>query len=169
MVQTHFARPMKVIDAMGLNIADLAISTPAFAPLGAIPDTHAYDDKNVSPQLEWTGVPEGTRELAVICHDPDAPLPDGFTHWVVYGIPPSEQGIPEGGGSAFTEGVNDFGESGYGGPAPPPGHGDHHYYFWVYALDTELGADPGLSRRELLDAMGDHIIEQNRVVGIYQR
>ena len=154
---------------MGLNIADLAISSPAFSALGAIPDKHARDGQDVSPQLDWTGVPEGTRQLAVICHDPDAPLPDGFTHWVVYGIPPSEQSIKEGGGAAFTEGVNDFGDPGYGGPQPPPGHGVHHYYFWIYALDTELGADPGLSRRELLDAMGDHILEQNRVVGTYEQ
>ena len=154
---------------MGLNIADLAISSPAFSALGAIPDKHARDGQDVSPQVDWTGVPEGARELAIICHDPDAPLPDGFTHWVVYGIPPSEQSIKEGGGAAFTEGVNDFGDPGYGGPQPPPRHGVHHYYFWVYALDTELGADPGLSRRELLDAMGDHILEQNRVVGTYEQ
>ena len=154
---------------MGLNIADLAISTPAFPPLGAIPDKHVYDGQNISPQLDWTGVPAGTRQLAVICHDPDAPLPDGFTHWVVYGIPPSEQGIKERGVSAFTEGVNDFGEPGYGGPQPPPGHGVHHYYFWIYALDTELGVRPGLNRRQLLDAMSDHILEQNRVVGTYER
>jgi Raf kinase inhibitor-like YbhB/YbcL family protein len=154
---------------MGLNIADLAISTPAFPPHGAIPDKHVYDGQNISPQLDWTGVPSGTRELAVICHDPDAPLPDGFTHWVVYGIPPSEQGIKEGGGSAFTEGVNGFGESGYGGPQPPPGHGVHHYYFWIYALDTELGAKPGLDRRQLLDVMSGHILEQNRVVGTYEQ
>jgi hypothetical protein len=152
---------------MGLNIADLAISSPAFPALGALPARHSYDGGNVSPELEWTGVPSGTRELAVICHDPDAPLPDGFTHWVVYGIPPSEQGI-KGGGGAFTEGTNDFGESGYGGPQPPPGHGVHHYYFWVYALDAELGSTPGLSRRQLLDAMSDHIIEQNRVIGTYE-
>lgn len=154
---------------MGLNIADLAISTSAFPALGAISDKHVYDGQNISPQLDWTGVPDGTRELAVICHDPDAPLPDGFTHWVVYGIPPSAQGITEGGGSAYTEGVNGFGEPGYGGPQPPPGHGVHHYYFWIYALDTELGAEAGLSRRELLDAMSDHILEQNRVVGTYEQ
>jgi Raf kinase inhibitor-like YbhB/YbcL family protein len=154
---------------MGLNIADLAISSPAFTALGPIPDKHAKDGQNVSPQLDWTGVPDGTRELAVICHDPDAPLPDGFTHWVLYGIPPSEQGVKEGGGPAHSEGINDFGESGYGGPQPPPGHGVHHYYFWIYALDTELRAGPGLSRRELLDAMNDHILEQNRVIGTYEQ
>jgi hypothetical protein len=154
---------------MGLNIADLAISAPAFTALGPIPDKHAKDGQDISPQLDWSGVPAGTVELAVICHDPDAPLPDGFTHWVLYGIPASEQGVKEGGGSAYTEGINDFGDSGYGGPQPPPGHGVHHYYFWIYALDTELRAGPGLNRRELLDAMSDHILEQNRVVGTYEQ
>lgn len=154
---------------MGLNIQDLKISSPAFAPLGRIPTRHTGDGEDISPALELEGVPEGTRQLAVICHDPDAPLPDGFTHWVLYGIPPSARVIPEGGGSQFTEGVNDFGKSGYGGPMPPEGHGDHHYYFWVYALDTEIDAKPGLSRRELLDRIGDHVIEQNRVVATYSR
>ena len=153
---------------MGLNIQDLSISSPAFPAGGSIPQRHAADGDNVSPALEWSGVPDGTQQLAVICHDPDAPLPHGFTHWVVYGIPAETKGIPEGGGSQFTEGVNSSGENGYMGPAPPPGHGPHHYYFWVYALDTTVDAGPGLSRAELLDRIGDHIIEQNRVVGVYE-
>jgi Raf kinase inhibitor-like YbhB/YbcL family protein len=154
---------------MGLNIKDLKISSSAFSQGERIPDKHVYEHDNVSPALEWSGAPDGTKQLAVICHDPDAPLPHGFTHWVVYGIPADASGIPEGGGEQFTEGQSDFGESGYGGPMPPEGHGTHHYYFWVYALDTEVDAGPGLSRSELLDMIGDHIIEQNRVVGTYSR
>jgi len=150
------------------NEANLTITSPAFDAHGPLASRYAKDEDNVSPELAWMGVPEGTQELAVICHDPDAPMPDGFTHWVVYGIPATEQGIPEGGGSAFTEGVNDFGDGGYGGPQPPPGHGVHHYYFWIYALNAPLDAAPGLSRRELLDAMSEHIIQQNRVVGTYE-
>lgn len=153
---------------MGLNIADLRISSPAFKDLGAIPSRHAKDGDDISPALEWSGVPSGARQLAVICHDPDAPRPDGWTHWVVYNIPPSTTGIPEQGGGAFTEGRNDFGDRGWGGPQCPPGHGPHHYYFWVYALDTELGAPPGLTRRQLLDRMSDHVLEQNRVIGTYE-
>lgn len=154
---------------MGLNIEDLAITSPAFGPDERIPDVHTTNGADVSPPLEWSGVPEGTRQLALICHDPDAPLPHGFTHWVVYGIPADVTEIPEGGGGKFTEGANDFGNQGYGGPAPPPGHGVHHYYFWLYALDTELDQGPGLSRAELLDAIEDHVIEQNRIVGTYER
>jgi Raf kinase inhibitor-like YbhB/YbcL family protein len=150
------------------NDRTLTISTPACGAHEPLPAKYSKDDGNVSPELRWNGVPEGTQELAVIVHDPDAPMPDGFTHWVVYGIPASERGIPEGGGDAFTEGINDFGDTGYGGPQPPPDHGVHHYYFWIYALDAPLNAPPGLSRRELLDAMSEHIIDQNRVVVTYE-
>jgi Raf kinase inhibitor-like YbhB/YbcL family protein len=153
---------------MGLNIADLKISSSAFEPHGAIPERHASDGEDVSPELTISGIPDGTKQLALICHDPDAPLPHGFTHWVVSGIPADTTEIPEGGGSKFTEGGNDFGNQGYGGPAPPKGHGPHHYYFWVYALDTEIDAEPGLSRAELLSRIEDHVIEQARLVGTYE-
>ena len=153
---------------MGLNIADLAISSSAFDPHGGIPDRHTSNGEDVSPELSISGVPDGTKQLALICHDPDAPLPDGFTHWVVYGIPADTTEIPEGGGEDFTEGENDMGNQSYNGPAPPEGHGVHHYYFWVYALDTEVDADPGLTRAQLLEQIGDHVIEQARVVGTYE-
>lgn len=154
---------------MGLNIADLEVHSSAFEPEGAIPRKHAKDGDDVSPPLAWSGVSDGTRQLALICHDPDAPLPHGFTHWVVYGIPSDTASIPEGGGEGYTEGRNDFGDTGWGGPQPPPGHGRHHYYFWIYALDAEVDAEPGLTRAQLLDRIADHIIEQNRVVGTYEQ
>ena len=77
-------------------------------------------------------------------------------------------GLPEG-GKGPTQGVNSVGNEGYNGPAPPPGHGPHHYYFWVYALDEDLGLEPGLDRRALLDRIEDHVIEQQRVIGTYER
>ena len=154
---------------MGLNIADLQITSSAFEPHGRIPDRHTDAGEDVSPELSWSGVPDGTRQLALICHDPDAPLPHGFTHWVVYGIPPETSGIPEGGGGSFMEGGNDFGNTGWNGPSPPEGHGAHHYYFWIYALDTEVDGEPGLARAELLERIADHVIEQARVVGTYER
>ncbi|MBW3561158.1 MAG: YbhB/YbcL family Raf kinase inhibitor-like protein [Actinobacteria bacterium] len=153
---------------MGLNIGDLQVSSPAFERGGAIPREHAKDGDDVSPPLEWSGVPDEAQQLAVICHDPDAPLPRGFTHWVLYGIPADTTAVPGGGGGQFVEGTNDFGDEGYGGPQPPPGHGTHHYYFWVYALDTELDLKPGLTRDELLDDISDHIVEQNRLIGTYE-
>jgi Raf kinase inhibitor-like YbhB/YbcL family protein len=154
---------------MPLNIKDLAISSSAFSNEGHIPTRHTGEGDDVSPQLSISGVPEGTQQLAIICHDPDAPLPYGFTHWVCYGIPADTTEIPEGGGGEFSEGGNDMGNTGYNGPMPPEGHGAHHYYFWVYALDAELELSPGKSRAELLDAMSDHIIEQARIVGTYER
>lgn len=152
---------------MPLNIKDLAIAIPGCAHGGRLDDRHAKPHGDVSPELHLSGVPEGTRELAIICHDPDAPLPDGFTHWTLYGIPPETTAIPEGDATRFRTGPNDFGDTGYGGPMPPEGHGTHHYYFWVYALDTDVeGAPP---RREFLDRYADHIIEQNRTVGTWDR
>ena len=152
---------------MGLNIADLKISSSAFEPHGRFPDRHTTESEDVSPELSWEGVPDGTKQLALICHDPDAPLPHGFTHWVVYGIAADATGIPEGGDDGYVEGANDAGGEGWSGPAPPPGHGQHHYYFWIYALDTELDCEPGLARLELLNRIGDHVIEQARMVGTY--
>jgi Raf kinase inhibitor-like YbhB/YbcL family protein len=154
---------------VGLNIKDLRASSPAIENGGRIPDKYTKYHENVVPPIEWSGLPEGTRQLALVCHDPDAPLPHGFTHWVVYGIPADSKGIPEGGGDGYTSGTNSFGEVGWGGPMPPPGHGAHHYYFWVYALDTEVDAGPGLSHPELLERIEDHIIEQARFVGTYDR
>jgi Raf kinase inhibitor-like YbhB/YbcL family protein len=153
--------------AQKLNVADLRLRSPAFHHHEHIPPRHAGDGEDVAPALEWTGVPEGTQAFAVVVHDPDAPLVDGFTHWVVYGIPAGATGLPEGGGDAIA-GVNSFGNAGYNGPAPPPGHGTHHYYFWVYALDDDLELVPGLDRRALLAEIEDHVIEQARLVGTYK-
>jgi Raf kinase inhibitor-like YbhB/YbcL family protein len=147
-----------------LNVADLKITSPAFKHHERIPDE--YTEK-VSPPLEWSGAPEGTKAFAVVVHDPDAPLVDGFTHWVAYSIPADAHGLAEGGGDTVTEGVNSMGDPGYMGPAPPPGHGTHHYYFWVYSLDDDLDLEPGLDRRALLGKIEDHVIEQARLVGTY--
>jgi hypothetical protein len=151
-----------------LHLGDLAITSPSFEPGGPIPADHTGDGADVSPELAWHAAPSGTRQFALVCHDPDAPLTYGFTHWVVYGMPADVTGIPQGGGSAFTEGQNDFGERGYLGPAPPPGHGRHHYFFHLYALDNALDAAAGLTRSELLQRIDDHIIVQARLVGTYQ-
>ncbi len=153
--------------AQKLNVADLKVSSPAFQGHGPIPQRHAGDGEDVAPPLEWSGAPQGTKAFAVVVHDPDAPLVDGFTHWVAYGIPAEATGLPEGGGEV-VEGTNSFGNTGYNGPAPPPGHGTHHYYFWVYALDDDLDLEPGLDRPALLDRIEDHVIEQARVVGTYK-
>jgi Raf kinase inhibitor-like YbhB/YbcL family protein len=152
--------------AQKLNVADLKLSSPAFDGHSRIPDKHTSNGEDVAPPLQWSGVPEGTNAFAVVVHDPDAPLVDGFTHWVAYKIPGDATGLPEGGGDA-THGTNSMGNTGYMGPAPPAGHGTHHYYFWVYALDDDLDLEPGLDRRALLEQIEDHVIEQARLVGTY--
>lgn len=153
---------------MPLNIRDLAITAPAFGEGGAMPERFTQDADDVSPELRFAGVPGEAVELALICHDPDAPLPDGFTHWVLYGIPPHVEVLEEG-SDQYTSGANDSGDEGYRGPRPPEGHGPHRYYFWLYALDSRVDAPPGLTRTQLMDRIRDHIIEQNRVVGVYER
>ncbi|HLY47584.1 MAG TPA: YbhB/YbcL family Raf kinase inhibitor-like protein [Solirubrobacteraceae bacterium] len=149
-----------------LNVADLRIKSPAFEGHKRIPDKFTTNGENVAPPLEWSGAPEGTEAFAIVVHDPDAPLVDGFTHWVAYGIPAATTSLPEG-GAGVVAGLNSMGEEGYMGPAPPAGHGPHHYYFWVYALDQNLDLPPGLDRRALLAQIEDHVIEQARLIGTY--
>ena len=154
---------------MELRLKELEISSPAFAPLEAIPQRHTSDGENVSPTVRWNKIPPETKQLALICHDPDAPLPQGFTHWTIYNIPSDIKAIAEGEGNKYTEGLNTSGNNGYTGPAPPKGHGVHHYYFWLYALNKALDLKPGLSREELLDAIANFVTAQARLVGTYQR
>lgn len=150
-----------------LNVADLKLSSPAFAQDEPIPERHTGDGEDVAPELSWEGVPDGTQSFAIVVHDPDAPLVDGFTHWVAYGIPGDARSVPEG-GDGVASGVNSFGERGYNGPAPPPGHGPHRYYFWLYALDAELDFPERIDRKTLLAEIEDHVIEQARLVGTFE-
>ena len=117
-------------------------------------------------------MPEGTRELALVCHDPDAPLIKpgnyGYVHWVLYGIPGSVAELPEG-LAEYTPGTNDFGNLGYGGPAPPPGHGTHRYFFWLFALGSELELDAGLTMWQLLEKIEPEVLGMNRMMGTYSR
>lgn len=149
-----------------LNVADLKLTSPAFDHHKAIPPRHSGDGEDVSPALMWSGAPDGTKAFAIVVHDPDAPLVDGFTHWVAYGIDGDANHLDEG-TSNVVQGTNSMGNAGYNGPAPPPGHGTHHYYFWVYALDDDIDLEPGLDRRALLERIEDHVIEQARLVGTY--
>jgi Raf kinase inhibitor-like YbhB/YbcL family protein len=157
---------------MGFALSDMKLSSPAFEQGGVIPARFTGEGVDVSPALDWRQVPEGTRSFAVICHDPDAPLVKpgtyGFVHWVLYNIPGSRQSLPEA-VADFTAGVNDFGNSGYGGPMPPPGHGRHHYFFWVLALDSDEALPAGLTMWALLDRCEAHVIGMNRLVGTYER
>jgi Raf kinase inhibitor-like protein, YbhB/YbcL family len=149
---------------MPLNIQKLAISSPDIEPLAPIGKEFAADGGNTAPRLIISGVPQEARELAVIVHDPDAPLPFGFTHWTLYGIPAADQTINP---QEVRVGPNGAGEHAYTGPEPPFGHGRHHYYFWVYALDCEVQGAP--TRENFLQDYANHVIEQNRFVAHYER
>lgn len=148
-----------------VRIENLAITSRNFDANQPIPREHGADGGDVVPTLEITGVPADAVELAVICHDPDAPMPNGFTHWCVYGLPPDTTTV--GSATAGREGPNSLGENAYTGPNPPPGHGPHRYYFWVYALDTTITGTP--TREEFLAQYGRNVLEQNRVVGTYSQ
>ena len=155
---------------MSLKLGNFRVTSTAFRTTERMDKKYAGDGENQSPPLEWSGAPSGTKQFALVCHDPDAPLPHGFTHWVVYGIPVSATKLGEGQKpDAFTPGVNGAGKPGYIGPYPPNGHGLHHYYFWVYALDADLGLKPGLNMAQLLEAISGHVLEQARLVGLYER
>ncbi len=158
---------------MGFALSAMQLTSPAFGQGERIPKRNSREGEDLSPALSWNGVPEGTRSLALVCHDPDAPLVTGqgtygFVHWVLYGIPATAAGVPEG-VRDYLAGTNDFGETGYGGPMPPEGHGVHNYFFWVLALDKEPELEPGLTMWELLARVEPHLIGMNRLVGTYER
>lgn len=158
---------------MGFALSDMQLTSPAFTNGGTIPAKHTGEGEDVSPALSWSQAPEGTRAFAVICHDPDAPLISpggtyGFVHWVLYNIPAAVTSLAED-NQDYTSGVTDFNKPGYGGPMPPNGHGKHHYYFWVLALDDDTEIEAGLSLWELLKRIEPNVIGMNRLVGVYQR
>lgn len=158
---------------MGFALSDMQLSSPAFDNDGPIPARHTGEGEDVSPAFSWRNAPGNTRSFAVVCHDPDAPLITsrgtyGFVHWTLYDIPGSVTELTEG-VSDYTTGKNDFGNTGYGGPMPPEGHGEHKYYFWVLALDAELNLDAGLTLWELLEKVEPHVIGMNRIIGTYRR
>lgn len=129
--------------------------------------------KNVSPPLQWSGVPATTHSLALILHDPDAKRADGWTHWVIYGMAPTLTGLRENGGHGngpFVQGKSSFGIGDYAGPCPPVGDPPHHYRFTLYALDLSATAmEAGLDRPKLLAAMSGHIVDSAVLIGLYQR
>lgn len=154
----------------------LRIESPAFQHGGAIPRQYTCDDRDVSPPLRWSGVPDRAKSLVLIVDDPDAPDPAApkrvYVHWVLYDIPVSVTRIDEGGEHAAVkagarQGKNDWDRVGYGGPCPPIGR--HRYYFKLYALDTMLGDRGESTKRDIEQAMREHIVESAEVMGTYQR
>lgn len=157
----------------GGSAVKIDISSDDFKEGETIPATYTGDGKNTSPSLRWTGAPEGTKSLALICDDPDAPRKT-WVHWVIFNIPSSSHGLPEAVPTRETladdarQGKNDFGKIGYGGPSPPPGK-PHRYYFKLYALDTGLDLPAGSTKDELLGAMKGHVLAEGQLMGRYGR
>ena len=148
-------------------MAELYVTSESLRHGDPMPVRHALEGENLSPQLSWSGLPDRTQSIAVICEDPDAPS-GTFVHWVGWGIDPEAGRLGEG-ESAPREGRNDFGKTGYDGPSPPPGHGKHRYYFRVYALDTEPGLEPAASKEELEGAITGHVLAAGELMGTYER
>jgi Raf kinase inhibitor-like YbhB/YbcL family protein len=150
----------------------LQLSTSSFASGGVIPRRYTCDGDNLSLALQWRGTPAQARTLALVMHDPDAPV--DFTHWLVYNLPANAHGLSEGasgGGSmppGSSEGTNGFGRQGYGGPCPPPGK-PHRYVIQIFALDSRLPLPAGAERVRLEAAMKQHVVAQGQIVGLYGR
>jgi Raf kinase inhibitor-like YbhB/YbcL family protein len=148
-------------------VPDPELTSTAFADGAAIPAKYSCEGGNVSPPLAWSFLPDGTRSLALIVHDPDAPSGD-FVHWLGWNIDPEPGGLDEG-KPAPAEGANGRGEPGYRGPCPPPGDGTHRYFHELYALDHDLDLAPGASREQLESEMDGHVLAKTCLVGTYGR
>ena len=155
-----------------LAAAAFSISSPAFTEGGNIPSKFTCDagQTNPSPALAWKDAPAGTKSFVLIMDDPDAPMPGGFTHWVLADIPASTKGLPEGFqvGSVGVSANSGFRRPGYGGPCPPTGA--HHYHFKLSALDVDsIGVAQGASRADVEKAMAGHVLATAETIGLYQK
>jgi Raf kinase inhibitor-like YbhB/YbcL family protein len=166
--------------AMQAEPQKITVTSPVLKEGQPIPRDYTADGKNVSPPISWSNLPAGTKELALICEDPVAPTPQPFVHWVVYKIPATATGRPEGLPIDATtpmpkeltgtvQGISGFRRPIWRGPAPPKPGVVHKYHFIVYALDTALDVQPGLNKTQLLEAMKGHIIGQGQLVATYER
>ena len=150
----------------------LEVTSNAIKPEEMIPQKYTCDGENVSPSLSWANVPSGTKELVLICDDPDAPM-GTWVHWVVYGMPPNMTSLPENIAktdtvSGFKQGKNSFGKVGYGGPCPPNGPA-HRYFFKLYAIDKTMEIKPEATKDEIMKAIAGHVLAQGELMGRYGR
>ncbi len=154
-------------------MAAFRLTSPAFDHDDELPLEFTADGDDASPPLEWTEPPEGTKELVIVCEDPDAEA-GVFTHWIVYGIPPTAGSLPRGlprdvvvnEPVELVQGLNEFDEAGYSGPTAAEERGPHRYFFRLFALDIELDLPPGVTRPELRKAAKEHMLATAELVGI---
>jgi Raf kinase inhibitor-like YbhB/YbcL family protein len=153
----------------------LTLTSPAFKPGAPMPSQYTCEGKDISPPIAWEGVPPGTKSLALVLDDPDAPDPKAprrvWVHWVLYNIPPDTKGLAEnadrsGLPAGTVRGVTDFGKAEYGGPCPPIGR--HRYFHKLYALDTTLDL-AGATKAELETAMKNHVLAKAELISTYQK
>ncbi len=152
------------------------LTSSAFAHEGEIPTVYTCEGDDISPPLAWTDPPEGTKSLALIVDDPDAPDPEApkmtWVHWVLYNLPAGPGSLPEGLSAdalpeGAREGVNDWGRTGYGGPCPPIGR--HRYFHKLYALDVVLPDLGKPTKAALEEAMDGHILAKAELMGTYKK
>lgn len=146
----------------------IVLSSPAFADGGAIPARYSRDGADVPPPLRWSGIPAGTAELALVLVDPDAPR-GTFVHWIVAGLDPTLDGIEDGAPTHKVEGMNSWGEIGYGGPQPPPDDPPHRYVFTLYALAEPSKLVRGARYVDFVDAIRGKELTEGRLVGLFAR
>jgi hypothetical protein len=154
-------------------VMNMHITSTAFAEGRTIPDKYTCTGPNISPPLQWDNTPAGVKSFALIADDPDAPA-GTWVHWVLYNLPPATMSLAENLPSSpelpdgSKQGVNDFGQPGYGGPCPPPGK-PHRYFFKIYALDLPLGLKAGATRKDVETAIRGHVLAEGQLMGTYQR
>jgi Raf kinase inhibitor-like YbhB/YbcL family protein len=158
-------------------VPSFALSSEELAPGGTLGPAQVYAAGNTSPQLSWSGAPEGTRSFAVTCFDPDAPTGSGFWHWSLFDVPGEVDSLAAGAGSAGFKGLpegavharNDFGAAEFGGAAPPPGDGPHRYVFAVHAVDVpRLGPDGTASPAAVGFNLRFHTLARALLIGEYE-
>lgn len=154
-------------------MAKISISSTAFASGGNIPARYTCDGENVSPELNWSKPPFGTKSFVLISDDPDAPG-GTFVHWTIFNIPAEKTGFSEGVPKSEVlddgsiQGITSYGKSGYKGPCPPPGR-PHRYYFKIYALDAKLNLTASATKTDVEAAMQGHILAKGELLGLYGR
>lgn len=154
----------------------MMLTSSSFAHGEDIPSRYTCDGSDLSPPLSWSDLPDGTRSLALIVYDPDAPDPAAPTrvwvHWILYNLPPHAEGLPEGTRppslpAGTMEGTNDWNRTGYGGPCPPIGR--HRYFHKLYALDTVFHHLKHPHKGALEEAMRGHVLAHAELIGLYAR
>lgn len=150
-------------------MSGIDLKSSAFGDRSLLPRRYALEGENVSPPLNWSGTPDDTAELVLLCEDPDAPS-GTFVHWIVVGIDPHSEGTPAGGAPpGGTELINGFGRHGWGGPHPPPGDEAHRYVFRLYALSEPCVLSDSPSAEEVHRSVAEREIASGDLVGLYHR